>query len=108
LVTGMKQHPFIFDRLKVLVFLHERCRRVIRGTRRIGFAFGSYTNEILELLAERFGPAYRRVFSYYWNNCFDARMYCSYARTYWQDCLYEFYVPVAAHPSMNMQYYRIA
>jgi len=29
-------------------------------------------------------------------------------QAYWEDCLYEFYVPVAAHPSMNMQYYRIA
>jgi len=74
----------------------------------VDFAFGSYADEVLELLVEHFGPAYKHVFAFCWNNGFDARTRRSYARAYREDCLYEVYVPIAAHPSMNMQYYRIA
>jgi len=71
------------------------------------FSFHPYASEVLNLVADEFSPAYRHVFSPYWNNSFEARARRNYARAYWEDGIYEVYFPVMAHQEMNMRYYRV-
>ncbi len=73
----------------------------------MNFAFGAYADEVLELAAEDFAPAHRHVFSYYWNNSFEARMPCNYTKVFWDEGLLESYVPVIANSELNMRYLRI-
>jgi len=79
----------------------------IKSSNQPSFAFGQYVDEVLELAADVFGPAYRYVFAPYWNTSYEARIRQHYANVFWNECVYEVYLPVAAHMEMNMRYYRI-
>jgi len=72
-----------------------------------GFPFGAYADEVLEMIVDDFAPAYRYVFSRYWNNSFEARVPCNYTKVFWDECLLETYIPVIAHSEMNLRYHRV-
>jgi len=69
--------------------------------------FGAYVDEVLEMVVEDFSPAYKYVFSRYWNNSFEARMPCNYTKVFWDEGLLETYIPVIAHSEMNLRYHRV-
>jgi len=80
---------------------------VVSSHEYIKFPFGVYVDDVLELLAEDFAPAYKHVFSYYWNNSMVARVRRNYSEPYFDDALYEFYIPIQAHKEVNMTWFRV-